>query len=160
MLTVRDFDLLLLFMRGVFPRTHPPEHLLCRFISAVIAPTAPASASQSTYCHYIEYGMKSAPITDSCRSGMVGLRRVRVRFMLREECESLRHRAQEHLGQLDPVRAAGGRQQRLQVAAPEVRGRPLVHFLRLLCQSQWHVAMQEGHPLQQEAPRIRHTLIV
>ena len=47
-------------------------------------------------------------------------------------------------------------QQRLQFAPPAVRRHLLSYPLWTLQQPHRHVPAQEGHPLQQEAPRARH----
>lgn len=51
-------------------------------------------------------------------------------------------------------------QQRFQVRTPHVHQRTLVHVLGTVEQTDGHVAAQERHPLQEEAPRPGHALLV
>ena len=95
---------------------------------------------------------------------------VRVRLVLREEHKTWVYRTQEHGRDLDPILRLCltqssshhllAAQQRLQVGSAHVRERPLVHVLWTLQQPHRHVPAQEGHPLQQEAPRARHARLV
>ncbi len=74
--------------------------------------------------------------------------------MLGLEPEALGHLSQEHLREPHPVLAPGAGQERLRVGAAPVRaGQALVDALGgPLQQAHGDVAVQEGQPLQEEAP--------
>ena len=95
---------------------------------------------------------------------------VSVRLVLREKGEVVVDRTQKHRGHLDPIlrllvtphspHYLRTSQQRFQVRTPHVHQRTLVHVLGTVEQTDGHVAAQERHPLQEEAPRPGHALLV
>ena len=75
-------------------------------------------------------------------------RSVRMSFVLGNKHEVVPDLAEEHLRDLDPVRAAGGGEEGLQLGAAPEDGHPLVDPLgREHQDTVWHVPVREAQPL-------------